>query len=206
MLTYSFKLVCKTRSDHIFFSLQDPAINFFDEMAAEVAAYNSINYLVNEPEGIDLLENLITDEEIFIANILMKVIKLCPSAFDKDLNKSELIKWVNRGNRGLWTQVGGTLEHVVLWWSSSPLACRPAACTKYLRDWLSLITSDDAPEPILSTLKGLGETLTVHVSSTIWDKQFRLSIVSSSLPVDYPFEESEFYSASMTVGFKIDNF
>ncbi|XP_055644954.1 uncharacterized protein LOC129780574 isoform X2 [Toxorhynchites rutilus septentrionalis] len=177
----------------------DPAINFFDEMAAEAAAYNSINYLVNEPEGIDLLENLITDEEIFIANVLMKVIKLCPSAFDKDLNKSELIKWVNRGNRGLWTQVGGTLEHVVLWWSSSPLACRPAACTKYLRDWLSLITSDDAPEPILSMLKGLGETLTVHVSSTIWDKQFRLSIVSSSLPVDYPFDESEFFSSSMTI-------
>ncbi|XP_062711971.1 uncharacterized protein LOC134289697 [Aedes albopictus] len=177
----------------------DPAINFFDEMAAEAVAYNSINYLVNEPEGIDLLENLIADEEIFIANILMKVIKLCPSAFDKELNKAELIKWVNRGTRGLWTQVGGTLEHVVLWWSNSPLACRPPACAKYLRDWLSLITPDEAPEPILSMLKGLGETLTVHVTSTIWDRQFRLAIVASSLPVDYPFEESEFYSPNVMI-------
>ncbi|XP_055548511.1 uncharacterized protein LOC129732056 [Wyeomyia smithii] len=177
----------------------DPAINFFDEMAAEAVAYNTINYLVNEPEGIDLLENLIADEEIFIANILMKVIKLCPSAFEKELNKTELIKWVNRGTRGLWTQVGGTLEHVVLWWSNSPLACRPPACAKYLRDWLLLITPDEAPEPILSMLKGLGETLTVHVSSTIWDRQFRLAVVASSLAVDYPFEESEFYNAGMTV-------
>ncbi|XP_053696391.1 uncharacterized protein LOC128743756 [Sabethes cyaneus] len=177
----------------------DPAINFFDEMAAEAVAYNTINYLVNEPEGIDLLENLITDEEIFIANILMKVIKLCPSAFEKELNKTELIKWVNRGTRGLWTQVGGALEHVVLWWSNSPLACRPPACAKYLRDWLLLISPDEAPEPILSMLKGLGETLTVHVSSTIWDRQFRLAVVASSLAVDYPFEESEFYSAGMTV-------
>ncbi|KAL9697043.1 hypothetical protein quinque_000484 [Culex quinquefasciatus] len=159
----------------------DPAINFFDEMAAEAAAYNSINYLVNEPEGIDLLENLIADEEIFIANILMKVVKLCPSAFDKTLDKSELIKWVNRGTRGLWTQVGGTLEHVVLWWSSSPLACRPAACAKYLRDWLLLITPDEAPEPILSMLKGLAETLTVHVTSTIWDRQFRLAVVEGTV-------------------------
>ncbi|XP_058825246.1 uncharacterized protein LOC131685499 [Topomyia yanbarensis] len=177
----------------------DPAINFFDEMAAEAVAYNTINYLVNEPEGIDLLENLITDEEIFIANMLMKVIKLCPSAFDKELSKTELIKWVNRGTRGLWTQVGGTLEHVVLWWSNSPLACRPAACAKYLRDWLLLVTPDEAPEPILSMLKGLGETLTIHVTSTIWDRQFRLSVVASSLPVDHPFEESEFYNPNMIV-------
>ncbi|XP_035900175.1 uncharacterized protein LOC118506736 [Anopheles stephensi] len=177
----------------------DPAINFFDEMAAEAVAYNSINYLVNEPDGMDLLENLIADEEIFVANVIMKVIKYCPSAFERELTKTELIKWVNRGTRGLWTQVGGSLEHVVLWWSSSPLACRPAACAKYLRDWLSLLQPDEAPEPILSTLKGLGETLTVHVTSTIWDKQFRLAVVSSSLPVDYPFEEGEFCGKNVVV-------
>ncbi|XP_052867955.1 uncharacterized protein LOC128273922 [Anopheles cruzii] len=177
----------------------DPAINFFNEMAAEAIAYNSINYLVNEPDGMDLLENLIADEEIFVANVIMKVIKFCPSAFDRELKKSELVKWVNRGSRGLWTQIGGTLEHVVLWWSSSPLACRPPACAKYLREWLSLLQLDEAPEPILSTLKGLGETLTVHVTSTIWDKQFRLAVVASSLPVDYPFEESEFCGKSTTI-------
>lgn len=98
------------------------------------------------------------------------------------------------------------MEHVVLWWNVNPLACRPAGCAKYLREWLmllgekfalkngtkfltfNLLAPEDAPEPILSTLKGLGETLTVHVMESVWDKQFRLALVSSSLPVDYKYE------------------
>lgn len=56
--------------------------------------------------------------------------------------KNEIIKWVNRGTRGLWTQVGSTLDHVVLWWSTAPLACKPVACAKYLRDWLLMIQSE----------------------------------------------------------------
>lgn len=51
-----------------------------------------------------------------------------------------------------------------------------------------LLAPEDAPEPILSTLKGLGETLTVHVMECIWDKQFRLALVAAALPVDYIFE------------------
>lgn len=53
--------------------------------------------------------------------------------------------------------------------------------------------SADTPEPILSILRGLGETLTVHVACTTWDKQFRLTLVSSVLPIDYPFESEEFF-------------
>lgn len=113
------------------------------------------------------------------------------------MKKSEMLKWVEKGSRGLWTQVGGTLEHVVLWWSNSPLCCRPSSCAKHLRDWLLLIQQEDAPEPILSTLKGLGETLTVHVVGTTWDKQFRLALVSSSLPVDYDYDDTEFFSTEV---------
>lgn len=124
---------------------------------------------------------------------------------------------VNKGTRGLWTQTGSTLEHVILWWCQTPLGTRPVACAKYLRDWLLNIQPDgkregritgigvcliqrvirfyglDTPEPILSILRGLGETLTVHVSCTTWDKQFRLTLVSSVLPIDYPFESDEFF-------------
>lgn len=59
---------------------------------------------------------------------------------------------------------------------------------------LSLLT--DAPEPILSTLRGLGETLTVYVTGTTWDKQFRLTLVSSVLPVNYNFENTEFHCSN----------
>lgn len=54
----------------------------------------------------------------------------------KQPSKEEIIKLVNKGTRGLWTQTGSTLEHVVLWWCHTPLGTRPVACAKYLRDWL----------------------------------------------------------------------
>lgn len=96
----------------------------------------------NDMSGIELLEELISNEENYVANILLKCLKLCPSAFGKQSSKADIIKLVTRGTRVLWTQVGSTLEHVVLWWSNAPLACRPAACAKYLRDWLLIIQSE----------------------------------------------------------------
>lgn len=54
----------------------------------------------------------------------------------KQPSKEEIIKLVNKGTRGLWTQTGSTLEHVVLWWCHTPLGTRPVTCAKYLRDWL----------------------------------------------------------------------
>ncbi|XP_059621135.1 uncharacterized protein LOC132264825 [Phlebotomus argentipes] len=163
---------------------EDPSGKFFDNLALEMQQ----SHAQLEPEGNLLLERLIGDEENFQASILLKCLKLCPSAFDKQSSKEDMVKWINRGTRNLWTQVGSTLEHVVLWWSSAPLACQPPSHTKYLRDWLLMIQPDDAPEPILSTLRGLGETLTMYVTTTTWDRQFRLALVSSMLPIDFSFD------------------
>lgn len=88
---------------------------------------------------------------------------------------------------------------MVLWWCNTPLACQPVAAAKHLRDWLLNVQFDDAPETILSILRCLGETITVHVACTTWDKQFRLTLVSSSLPIDYKYEREEFYSAKTQV-------
>lgn len=41
--------------------------------------------------------------------------------------------------------------------------------------------------------------MTVHVACTTWDKQFRLALVASSLPIDYKFESQEFYSKKTRV-------
>lgn len=57
----------------------------------------------------------------------------------------------------------------------------------------------EAPETLVSILKCLGETMTVHVACTTWDKQFRLALVASSLPIDYEFESQEFYSKKTRV-------
>lgn len=107
----------------------------------------------------------------------------------------------------------------MLWWCSTPLACQPVAAARHLRDWLLNMQYDgghihlnltfhrlgsnlkftDAPETLVSILKCLGETMTVHVACTTWDKQFRLALVASSLPIDYQFESQEFYSKKTRV-------
>lgn len=49
---------------------------------------------------------------------------------------------MNKATKGLWTQTGTTLEHVLLWWCSTPLACQPVAAAKHLRDWLMNLQYD----------------------------------------------------------------
>lgn len=64
---------------------------------------------------------------------------------------------------------------------------------------LKQIDVAEAPETLVSILRCLGETLTTHVACTTWDKQFRLALVASSLPIDYKFESQEFYTKKTQV-------
>lgn len=177
--------------------IDDPAIDFFDNMTSQGNEKNIddnfIRTISDEDNESQLLIELIRAEEIFIAHILAKCLKFCPSAFEGEITKSEIIKLIEKASRFLWTHVSGTLEHFVLWWNAAPLACRPVGCTKYLREWL-LMQSDEAPEPILSTLKSLGEILTIHVIGCLWDKQFRNCLVLSSGKPDQKFDRnSDFF-------------
>jgi hypothetical protein len=178
-------------------NIDDPAIDFFDNLTTEGNGKNvddNFARAISDDNDEELLIELIRAEEIFIAHIIAKCLKFCPSAFEGEITKSEIMKLIERASRFLWTHVSGTLEHFVLWWNAAPLACRPVGCTKYLREWL-LMQSDDAPEPILSTLKSLGEILTIHVSGTLWDKQFRNCLVLSNGNPDQKFDRnSEFHS------------
>lgn len=147
----------------------DPAITFFDRMASVGGNFpdnsdNKQKSTANE-YTMDILEQLVASEENYYANILLKCLKMCATAFGMYINenrvdqvkisfsrlfgrvvkqpsKTEIIKLVNKGTRGLWTQTGSNLEHVVLWWNHTPLGTRPVACAKYLRDWLLNIQPD----------------------------------------------------------------
>lgn len=37
----------------------------------------------------------------------------------------------------LWGEVGNFLEHIILWWGSSPLAARPPKSSQHLREWIN---------------------------------------------------------------------
>lgn len=191
-------------------NIDDPAIDFFNQMsAASVDRYRHRNENTTElyqkqqqhnktSEENEILMELIRTEEIFIAQIIAKSLKLCPSAFtDLIVTKIEIMRLIEKASRFLWTQVATMLEHAFLWWNSAPLACRPVACTKYLREWLLL--QCDAPEPILSTLRGLGEILTIHTAGCLWDKQFRNCLVLSSGSPHQIFDRnSEFFTPSLS--------
>jgi hypothetical protein len=138
----------------------EPTVTYFDNMVKESVRREAFTRA--DSEDNEILGDLIRVEEIFIATMIAKCLKLCPSAFENEITKDEIMNLINRASRFLWTNVGGTLEHYLLWWAQFPLACRPVSCAKYLREYLMLIQPDDAPEPILSTLKSLGEILTVH--------------------------------------------
>lgn len=175
-------------------NIDDPAIDFFDKMNSEGTGKRIMRSISENEEESELLLELIRAEEIFIAHIIAKCLKFCPSAFEGEITKSEIMKLIEKASRFLWTHVSGTLEHFVLWWNAAPLACRPVGCTKYLREWL-LMQPDDAPEPILSTLKSLGEILTIHVIGCLWDKQFRNCLVLSNGNPNQKFDRnSEFFS------------
>lgn len=140
----------------------EPTVTFFDNMVKEFQRKDA--FVRGDSEDGEILHDLIRVEEIFIATMIAKCLKLCPSAFENEITKDEIMNLINRASKFLWTNVGATLEHSLLWWSQYlPLACRPVTCTKYLREYLMVIQPDDAPEPIRSTLKSLGEVLTVHV-------------------------------------------
>lgn len=176
----------------------DPAIDFFDKLTIEGKEKKFDDHFVrnvsDDNDESELLIELIRAEEIFIAHIIAKCLKFCPSAFEGEITKGEVMSLIEKASRFLWTHVSGTLEHFVLWWNAAPLACRPVGCTKYLREWL-LMQPDDAPEPILSTLKSLGEILTIHVIGCLWDKQFRNCLVLANSKPDQKFHRnSEFFT------------
>jgi hypothetical protein len=150
--------------------IDDPVIDFFDKMTGNGKNDDDANALTKnnlvDGENGELLMELIRAEEIFIAHIIVKCLKFCPSAFEGELNKHEIMKLIEKASRFLWTHISSTLENFVLWWNATlPLACRSVGCVKYLREWL--LVHAEAPEPIHTTLKSLGEVLTLHVGKRL---------------------------------------
>ncbi|XP_072939627.1 uncharacterized protein [Epargyreus clarus] len=80
----------------------------------------------------------------------------------------------------LWGEVGSCLEHIVLWWSSFPLAIRSPNTSQNLREWLFATFNDNnTPELVLSALRILADALGCHVTSTSWDKHFGATLTTN---------------------------
>ncbi|XP_034833081.1 uncharacterized protein [Maniola hyperantus] len=83
----------------------------------------------------------------------------------------------------LWGDVGSCLEHIVLWWSSFPLATRSPNTSQNLREWLfSTFNDNNTPDLVLSSLRILADALGCHVTSTSWDKHFGATLTTNLTP------------------------
>ncbi|KAL4715689.1 hypothetical protein ACJJTC_006268 [Scirpophaga incertulas] len=83
----------------------------------------------------------------------------------------------------LWGDVGSCLEHIILWWSSFPLAIRSPSTSQNLREWLfGTFNVNNTPELILSALRILADALGCHVTTTSWDKHFGATLTTNLKP------------------------
>ncbi|XP_028129058.2 uncharacterized protein LOC114325248 [Diabrotica virgifera virgifera] len=147
---------------------------------------------INDSSIFASLEELIYYEEKNVIDLLTVTLQAAPEMLGHDgvrKSKSSGVKKISPKAREkvleyyeqiLWGEVGNFLEHVVLWWSASPLSARPPHSSQHLREWIvQFIPTADVSPVVLSALASLADALGVHVASTSWDQNFRLALVSS---------------------------
>ncbi|RZC41876.1 coiled-coil domain-containing protein 142, partial [Asbolus verrucosus] len=138
------------------------------------------------------IEELISYEEKNVLDLLDIILKVAPAMLGNDgIKKSKTTgdtkisrkareKVLDYYEQILWGEVGNFLEHIILWWASSPLSARSPHSSQHLREWITqFIPTAEIPPMVLSALTNLADALGVHVALTSWDQHFRLALVAS---------------------------
>ncbi|EDW80623.1 uncharacterized protein Dwil_GK11629 [Drosophila willistoni] len=126
-------------------------------------------------------ESFLQKERLFIAQLIAKALEICPTIFDNGKGGPvDMNAYIVRGMRLLWSYVGIILDHILLWWIDTPMSCYNINHIDSIRSWLYHQSVNDIPEPVFSTLRGIGEILTGFVCNNIWDQLFRLTLISST--------------------------
>uniref|UniRef100_A0A1I8PN77 Coiled-coil protein 142 C-terminal domain-containing protein n=1 Tax=Stomoxys calcitrans TaxID=35570 RepID=A0A1I8PN77_STOCA len=125
------------------------------------------------------IEYFLQTERSFVAQFIQKAFDICPTIFGHS-NHEDLHEYVLKGMRLMWSYVGIILDHIILWWIDTPISCYSLTHVDSIRSWLYLANVKDIPEPVYSTLQGIGEILTNFVSNNLWDRLFRLTLISAT--------------------------
>ncbi|XP_073946184.1 uncharacterized protein [Choristoneura fumiferana] len=142
----------------------------------------------------DNVNSILQSEEIFVEILLDTVANMAPTMLGTNgirklksgrvqTSKKAAKKVTEYYQNILWGDVGSCLEHIVLWWSSFPLAIRSPNTSQNLREWLfATFKSNNTPELVLAALRMLADALGCHVTSTSWDKLFGDTLVTDLTP------------------------
>ncbi|CAG4952736.1 unnamed protein product [Colias eurytheme] len=147
--------------------------------------------MFNNEENVN---SILQSEEIYIEILLDTVANISPLLLGakgvkklksgrQQASKKAAQKVTEYYQNILWGDVGNCLEHIVLWWSSFPLAVRSPYVSQNLREWLfSTFNVNNTPELVLSALRILADALGCHVTSTSWDKHFGATLTTNLRP------------------------
>ncbi|XP_030022372.2 LOW QUALITY PROTEIN: uncharacterized protein LOC115441649 [Manduca sexta] len=148
------------------------------------------NIFTNE----DNVNSILQSEEMYIEILLDTVANMCPMLLGNSgvkklktgrlqASKKAAHKVTEYYQNILWGDVGSCLEHIVLWWSSCPLAIRSPNTCQNLREWLfSTFNVNNTPDLILSALRILADALGCHVTSSSWDRHFGATLTTNLKP------------------------
>ncbi|XP_034662318.1 uncharacterized protein LOC117897513 [Drosophila subobscura] len=126
-------------------------------------------------------ESFLQKERVFIAQLIAKATEISPTIFDNGKGGTvDMNLYIVKGLRLLWSYVGIILDHILLWWIDTPVSCYSLTHIDSIRSWLYHQNVNDIPEPVFSTLRGIGEILTGFVCNNIWDQLFRLTLISTN--------------------------
>ncbi|CAF4855586.1 unnamed protein product [Pieris macdunnoughi] len=146
-----------------------------------------LDVLLNEENVNSILQS----EEVYIEVLLDTVANISPLLLGNkgvkklksgrlQASKKAAQKVTEYYQNILWGDVGNCLEHIVLWWSSFPLATRSPSVSQNLREWLfSIFNVNNTPDLVLSALRILADALGCHVTSTSWDKHFGATLTTN---------------------------
>lgn len=152
-----------------------------DDNITEINNFMNLEELIvyEEKNVVDLLEATLKTQPQLLGNDVIK--KSNPPRIRSKAKKKVLLYY----EQILWGEVGNFLEHIVLWWTNAPLSHRSPSSSQHLREWIyefiqnSSLEQIEAPSVVLTALVCLADALGVHVTTTLWDKQFRLALVSN---------------------------
>ncbi|XP_075976684.1 uncharacterized protein LOC142976947 [Anticarsia gemmatalis] len=142
----------------------------------------------------DNINSILQSEEIYIEILLDTVAHMSPTLLGTNgvkklkngrvqASKKAAHKVTEYYQNILWGDVGSCLEHIILWWSSYPLAMRSPNTSQKLREWLFVTFNvNNTPELILAALRILADALGCHVTSTSWDKYFGATLTTNLKP------------------------
>ncbi|CAB3247367.1 unnamed protein product [Arctia plantaginis] len=142
----------------------------------------------------DNINSILQSEEMYIEILLDTVANMSPLLLGTNgvkklkngriqTSKKAAHKVTEYYQNILWGDVGSCLEHIILWWSSYPLAMRSPNTSQKLREWLfATFNVNNTPELILAALRILADALGCHVTSTSWDKNFGATLTTNLTP------------------------